>query len=286
MTTPHFELCHPEAATRVSLRPSTKAISSRAQAKAVAITGSDDSRRRTYSRPRFSRDEDDEGEDVVSWSSLLAALHDYQQLQLPSKSSGNEASVATDPRGLPTPESQCTVVCIRPKSRSWDLMPPDVVRPMASTTLGTLISMAHRMGMVWMDLAPRDGKLRAEGPYQSLSATLMRGMGIVVEYNEETTPRPYHLWRRDVITHLHVPSIYADKVRYCYCSFSVYPRPLHHLLTDNVKQHQLKHSSGWIYTGRCCQSEQSSPRDCVRLAFAQHHQLVFQDVYAFCTKAM
>jgi hypothetical protein len=233
-------MCHPDVATRVSLRPTPKAISSRVEAQAIAVTGSEDSRRRTYSRPRFSRDDEDEDEDLVGWSSLLTALHDYQQLQLANTSPKGETFTGVDPRGLPTAGSQCTAVCIRPKSRSWDLMPPDVVRPMASTTLGTLITMAHRMGMVWMDLAPRDGKMRAEGPYQSLSATLMRGMGIVVEYNEETTSRPYHLWKRDIVAFLCVPSIYADKVCLFYISYVHCPCCSFYSFTDNKKQRRLK----------------------------------------------
>jgi hypothetical protein len=223
VTTPHFELCHPDAANRISMRPTTRYSSSMSvapQSRAVAITGSSLSRRRTYSRPTNSRNDaadDDEDEDVVSWTILLSQLHDVQELQLMYTSCLDEDgdSQRSSSNLIPL-SSSCAIVCITPKTRSWDLMPPDVVRPMASTTLGTLISMAHRMGMIWIDLLPRDGKLRAEGHGQSFSATLMRGMGIVVEYNKETTTQPFTplelQWKWSKIHTLYVPSTDADKV--------------------------------------------------------------------------
>jgi hypothetical protein len=38
--------------------------------------------------------------------------------------------------------AQAAAVFARRKTRSWDLMPPDVVRPLVSTTLGYLICIA------------------------------------------------------------------------------------------------------------------------------------------------
>jgi hypothetical protein len=191
----------------------------------IAITGSNDSRGYTLSRKVSRRPwideerEEEEDEDVVSWSSLLVALHDRQQIQLlqdirhlSAMYAGEEYPVF-DINKLSNGDQNLALVCIKPKTRSWDLMPPDVVRPMASTTLGTLITIAHRLGMVWLDLIPRDGKLRAESMDSSISATLLRGLGIVVEYNLGAGPQ--FRSGKDLLPSFDVPSHDADKVRFC-----------------------------------------------------------------------
>jgi hypothetical protein len=201
----------------------SKAISSHAgdDTQRVALTGSVDSRRGTLSRLKTSKyiafDDEEEDEDLVSWASLLSALHDRQAAQIHqiiSRQNFTNNGIPVSLRNLPvahdalsTMDQRHALVCIKPKTRSWDLMPPDVVRPMASTTLGTLITIAHRMGMVWQDMIPRDGKLRAESAAESLSATLIRGLGLVVEYNTE-------LKEPNIDNNLYVPSFDADKVCY------------------------------------------------------------------------
>ncbi|KAH7113889.1 hypothetical protein B0J11DRAFT_142880 [Dendryphion nanum] len=223
VTTPHFEIQTLETADRVVL-PEKKR-------KLYAVTGSEASRRETLSRAArkgVDEQEEDEGdeigasdEDAVSWARLLAALHGRQGIHLKDGQSmmkwldggsvkdrdanDNQSSI------FPGFKTKVAIVSLRRQTRSWDLMPPDVVRPVASTTLGTLISMAHRMGMVWKDLNPGEGKLRAEGMGQSFSATLVRGMGLVVEYHREVGLEPRH--RQSVILSLCVPSLEADKVR-------------------------------------------------------------------------
>ncbi|KAF2128561.1 hypothetical protein P153DRAFT_432186 [Dothidotthia symphoricarpi CBS 119687] len=219
VTTPHFEICPLDKAQRLSMRIPSGISVDKDSTQRIAITGSDDSRRRTFSRAQSSPSasfEDDEDEDAVSWSLLLVALHNRQQLQLMNATqalyyfNSGVCSSQINPKQYASINPKNAILCVNPKTRSWDLMPPDVVRPVASTTLGTLISMAHRMGMVWVDLIPREGKLRAEGFGQSLSATLMRGMGIVVEYNVEPSLRPTH--HQTIYSSLYVPSSDADKM--------------------------------------------------------------------------
>lgn len=85
-------------------------------------------------------------------------------------------------------------------------MPPDIVRPVASTTVGCLITMAHRLGMAWSDFRIDEGKMRAAGSGRSFSTSIVRGMGLVVEYST-TGPHPFpdHEWR--------INSTAADQVR-------------------------------------------------------------------------
>jgi hypothetical protein len=217
VTTPHFEICELDKAGRASVRPMSRPLPSGTPndySQRVAITGSLDSRRQTLSRLRSASREasdDEDDEDLVSWASLLSSLHDRQQLQIYGTIAHRRA-VAMDIPVEPVKsdtlvniDQRHALVCIKPVTRSWDLMPPDVVRPMASTTLGTLITIAHRMGMSWQDMIPREGKIRAESIDESLSATLMRGLGLVVEYNLESKTPSMH-------DTLYVPSSDADKV--------------------------------------------------------------------------
>ena len=99
---------------------------------------------------------------------------------------------------------------IRHLTRSWDLMPPDVVRPLASTTLGTLVAIAHRIGMTWVDWSPRGRKLQAEGMGQNFMTTHFRGLRLVVDFHRE---RGLEILRKvDVLDSFYVPSAAADKV--------------------------------------------------------------------------
>jgi hypothetical protein len=62
------------------------------------------------------------------------------------------------------------------------------VRPVASTTLGCLVTMVHRMDMVWSRFKPDEGSIRAARPGRAFSASLVRGMGLVIEYSTDGSP--------------------------------------------------------------------------------------------------
>jgi len=90
------------------------------------------------------------------------------------------------------------------KTRSWDFMPPDIVRPIASTTLGCLITMAYTLEMNWTDFRLDEGIMRAVGGGRSLSTSIVRGMGLVVEYSTGASEQ---------IVMKRIPSKVADQVR-------------------------------------------------------------------------
>lgn len=69
------------------------------------------------------------------------------------------------------------------REKSWDFQPPDVVRPLAKTTLSDIAVIARRMGMRWKDFRPSDGILRAEGHSHILTSTVVRSLGIVLQYS-------------------------------------------------------------------------------------------------------
>lgn len=75
-----------------------------------------------------------------------------------------------------------TLPVLRHKSRSWDFMPPEVVRPFASTTVSDIAILALRIGMSWKVLKPEEGVMEAEGNGHGLSSTLIRSLGTLVRY--------------------------------------------------------------------------------------------------------
>jgi hypothetical protein len=111
-------------------------------------------------------------EEPVTWLSLIQDIHQLQNIY------GN-AWEYYERRGAP---DQATLVCFMRHTRSWDFMPAEIVRPFASTTIGCLISIVHRMDLTWIDLRPDEGVIRATGHGRSISASRIRGLGLVVEY--------------------------------------------------------------------------------------------------------
>ena len=68
------------------------------------------------------------------------------------------------------------------RESSWDFQLPDIVRPLATTTVGTIAIIARRMGMKWKNFRPVDGVMRAEGCGQIITATTVRSLGTVTQY--------------------------------------------------------------------------------------------------------
>ncbi|OBT66827.1 hypothetical protein VE03_04054 [Pseudogymnoascus sp. 23342-1-I1] len=123
--------------------------------------------------------------DLVSWLELLSQMHrsTYKSLS-PSKSQDDvnreiklinaRQQFHSDYRRVPA---------IEVMERSWDFQPPDVSRPLAKTTLSTLAVMARRMGMRWKVFRPEDGIMHAEGGGHVLTSTVVRTLGLVMQYN-------------------------------------------------------------------------------------------------------
>ena len=72
--------------------------------------------------------------------------------------------------------------CIRLRETSWDFMPPDAVRPLATSNVSDLAIIVRRMGLIWKEFDPLAGKMVAEAGPHILSSVPMRGLGIVLVY--------------------------------------------------------------------------------------------------------
>ena len=98
--------------------------------------------------------------DYVGWLVLLQSLHEneksyealshwYKRSRLPPPSDGRAEEKRISQERTPPPNGPSRLVpAIQPTPRFWDTIPPDVVRPLASTTLGDILVLAHRLGMV------------------------------------------------------------------------------------------------------------------------------------------
>ena len=130
------------------------------------LAGDLDSRRKTHVISINNLDRD-ENSDQVGWLALLDQLHLLQ--------SGIRAHSASD-----WPMQRMSCPAITGRERSWDFIPPDIIRPVATSTVGDIIVLAHRLGMGWNDLRPGDGIMRAEGGGKSIVSTAVRGFGILL----------------------------------------------------------------------------------------------------------
>ncbi|KAF3052082.1 hypothetical protein E8E11_009503 [Didymella keratinophila] len=138
--------------------------------------------------------------DQVGWISLLKQLEYLQQ------AIWDELGAVKHHKETPTSTILSPAMVLR--EWSWDFMPPEVVRPLATTTVGTLVVLAHRLGMAWRDLQPSRGYIRAEGNGHTISSTTIRGFGVLVQYTFDESYHPSHAAR----PHTRIHTEAADKL--------------------------------------------------------------------------
>lgn len=206
----------------------------------ICITGTEDSRNKTMTPINWTRGL--AREDHVGWLVLLKDLHHIQSDLLRSQAqlfyikhgsrkapSSNEVDFVSRPRRLN--------FAIEFKVQSWDFMPPDIVRPLAKSTIGNVIIIAHRLRMSWSELKPSEGIMRADGEDCSFSSTPVRGLGLVLQYsfNERLSSTKK---QRDQ-THLRVPTDAADQF-----SCGILPVDEHFQLFRNTEKSEFPIDDG------------------------------------------
>ena len=176
-------------------------------------------------RKTRERTDDEDCPDVVSWPVFLHyiylnqinSIRKYEPTEKPAETNGVDQTVDVKlleeegnkpddkaPYRTITPDEQEQGedrVVIQLVERSWDLIPPDVVRwvlsktskldmlhlsifrPLAKSTVGTMIVVAHRFGMSWLgEFNPTEGKMNAAGSGHTLSSETVRGLGTILQY--------------------------------------------------------------------------------------------------------
>ncbi|RFU34311.1 hypothetical protein B7463_g1989, partial [Scytalidium lignicola] len=113
-----------------------------------------------------------DSDELVCWVPLLAQLHKQ----------GRDA-VQYFPQSPDSVANDTMIPTIQFIQKSWDFMPPDVTRPLASSTVCDVAIMARRLGMVWKSFDPGAGLMRAEGNGHVFTSTLVRSIGTILQYS-------------------------------------------------------------------------------------------------------
>ena len=167
------------------------------------ITGDAESRRKTYVRP-INNPDSDRNEDRVGWLELLDHLHLLQ------RDYGSGGLHLNPVYGRPLWQMSWPAITLR--ERSWDFIPPNIVRPVATSTVGDIIVLAHRLGMAWTDLRPADGIMRAEGRGRSIISTTVRGFGMLLLFKYDRVGKVPHSYLNSEDPEDIIPSAPADKL--------------------------------------------------------------------------
>ncbi|KAK5154450.1 hypothetical protein LTS14_006585 [Recurvomyces mirabilis] len=127
---------------------------------------------------------------MVTWLALLQEVHTLfsnywpgdcnlcmQQEQGTSALSFNSKEVKT----------HITNAAVIYRQWTWDLMPSDMPRPPAITTVGDIMVLALRLGMKWRSLDFANGRIYADGCGYTLATVEGRGLGLVVSFSRPAT---------------------------------------------------------------------------------------------------
>ena len=133
---------------------------------------------------------------LVSWVRFMEALH--------------LTSSATFHRGVSCTERGLLLPDVTIERRSWDFVPPEVVRPLAVVSISNIAILARRLGMIWRQFEPLDGNLRAEGNGHTISSAAVRSMKTVLTIGiQDTLPKADDADGHDKV---YIPVEAADKM--------------------------------------------------------------------------
>ena len=124
-----------------------------------------------------SADREERSTELVCWLAFLRSLHRNEwELQRYGCYSWDS------PHDNPGIQRQLMGPVVRFREMSWDFMPPDIVRPLAVTTVSDIAIMVRRLGMSWEVFNPEEGTMRAEGNGHGISSTFVRSIGVILQY--------------------------------------------------------------------------------------------------------
>lgn len=147
-----------------------------------AVLGGDDDLDNLLFQEEYRR----HGTDKVGWIDFLTFLRleiDHQaegEVVDGRKWTWNAAKRKEGPRTMQN--SQCSWPKIKYVQHSWDFVPPDCPKPLASSTVGDIAVLVRRTGMVWKEFKPGEGRMTAEGGSHVINSMEIRGLGIVLQY--------------------------------------------------------------------------------------------------------
>jgi len=139
---------------------------------------------------RLGSDSEIDNSEAVCWISLIHQIH------LCSARGG-----FTDTPGISLP-------ALIFHERSWDFQLPDIVVPQARTTVSDIAIVARRLGMRWKDFRPFDGSLRAEGHLHLITSTVVRSLGIVIQYSDSWKKEWRQTYRFGMVKGMKAPDLF------------------------------------------------------------------------------
>lgn len=181
------------------------------------IEGSPSSRRETYADEvslsgtaglREFNGHSEATDDLASWLFLLSMLHHFQFFYFSDTTYGRSPRFNLNDSWALAGKMTCPAITFR--TRSWDFMPPDIVRPFATSNVGDILALAHRLGMRWKEVRPDDGVMRAEGNGQSITSTTVRGFGLLLQYTFDPGITEEKIRTLDIMRTLTIPSRETD----------------------------------------------------------------------------
>ena len=209
-TTPLFGL-HPRLASRLALSKEKDLHGNPVQH--FQLDGSPYAMKVTYCEPSPHR----RGTMLASWVALIEALHINSRETL--NHLWNETIETEYKSTIRTIEKRLGLIYnpfdylipdVTIQERSWDFVPPEVVRPLAVVSVSDIAIVARRLGMVWKQFDLLDGSLRAEGAGHTITSSDVRSMGMVLQISvRDPLPSTFAL---EDINELFIPSEAADKM--------------------------------------------------------------------------
>lgn len=166
-------------------------------------------------RSTFCGQKSYQSNELVSWIKLIEALHYNSRRTLEITGFGDSQATLS-----PTTAKQVFSIAfgnqkhlihdMRIEERSWDFVPPEVVRPLAVVGVSDIAIMVRRLGMLWKQFDPLEGNMRAEGNGFTVTSTLVRSIGIVLQIGvSDPLPDEYDM---EQVHELYIPSEAADKM--------------------------------------------------------------------------
>ncbi len=183
----------------------------------IVGTSPDDEFERISGSMANSPSTENKSDELACWLPFLSALH-QNEWELRRLGYYNYQLVDINTRE----QQQIVGPAIRLRERSWDFMPPDIVRPVAVTTLSDIATMARRLGMSWRTFRPEEGVMRAEGNGHVITSTLARSIGIVLHYQlcqhvervKVSSPATFSRTKSSSGVALYIPSREADMMAF------------------------------------------------------------------------
>lgn len=156
----------------------------------------------------------------VSWVMFLEALHYNSRFTYRGLGEFQPDTPPQQMLELPSSveDQPYSVYDVTIEERSWDFMPAEVIRPLAVVSVSDIAIIARRLGMNWRQFDLVDSNLRAEGNGYTITSTLVRSVGIVLEITvDQNLPYKYNSSNDldvSLLNELYIPSEIADKLAF------------------------------------------------------------------------